>query len=133
VIEIFRLNTPDYFDVDEENDLIEYLRHRRDDYFVIELDGEIMGAGGLNIMDDGISARISWDLIHPKAQGKGLGSQLVQYRIEKVKRIPEIKILTVRTSQVAHQFYARFDFELIETIRDYWAVGFDLYHMEMEV
>ena len=132
VLEIFRLNTPDFFDSNEEGDLIEYLEHLRDDYFVIEYGGKVVGAGGLNFMDDKITARLSWDMIDPAVQGKGLGSQLVVHRIQQIKKTPKIKVLTVRTSQVAHKFYAKFGFILITVVKDYWALGFDLYHMEMK-
>ena len=76
------------------------------------------------------TGKISWDILHPQYQGKSLGSQLLKYRIEKIKVIDSIQKITVRTSQLAYKFYEKQGFELDEVKEDYWAKGFDLYRME---
>lgn len=133
VLDIFRLNTPEFFDADEEQDLIEYLNNRLEDYFVVEHEGEVLGAGGVNYMEDAITARISWDMIHPRTQGKGIGSVLVKHRIKHIKSKSSIQVIVVRTSQVAFKFYAKFGFEVIAITKNYWAIGFDLYYMELKL
>ncbi|MEN7547563.1 GNAT family N-acetyltransferase [Rapidithrix thailandica] len=131
LIELLRLNTPEFFDASEEKDFIEYLELYSRHYFVMEEGRKIVGAGGVNYMDDGKTARISWDMVHPEAMGKGLGSRLTRYRIEQIKKHPEIQVIAVRTSQFAFQFYQKFNFRLIEIVEDFWAEGIDLYHMEL--
>ncbi len=42
----------------------------------------------------------------------------------------EIDRITVRTSQVAYQFYQKQGFILKSIKKDYWAKGFDMYAME---
>jgi [ribosomal protein S18]-alanine N-acetyltransferase len=133
LINLLRLNTPNYFAAEEEQDYIEYLEKHREEYFVVETEGEIIGAGGINYTDRGKTACTSWDVFHPKAQGKGWGTKLTDYRIEQIKQIPTIELIRVRTSQMAHKFYAKCGFELKEVVPDYWAKGFDLYRMEIKI
>jgi ribosomal protein S18 acetylase RimI-like enzyme len=133
VLRLLRLNTPQYFAPSEEKDLEYYLDNHADHYFVIESGGEVLGCGGFNFSDDRTVGKISWDIFHPDHQGKGLGSALTRYRIERLKEYDSLRIISVRTSQVAFKFYEKFDFRLREVVKDYWAEGFDLYRMDFPV
>ncbi|MDN5201923.1 GNAT family N-acetyltransferase [Fulvivirgaceae bacterium BMA10] len=133
LIELLRLNTPAYFDPSEEQEFIEYLDNESKNYFVVEEGNKILGCGGFNLLEGKEVVRISWDIFHPDSQGKGLGSSLIEFRIEQITRIPEVKIIAVRTSQLAFKFYEKFGFKLKETIKDFWAKGFDLYNMELSL
>lgn len=133
VINLLVLNTPTFFDVSEQEDFNGYLKEEIEDYFVVEENSEIIGAGGINYFLKENSARISWDLIHPKAQGKGIGRKLTVHRIQLLKSTPKIETISVRTTQLVYQFYKKVDFELVKIEKDYWAVGFDLYLMELKI
>lgn len=133
VILLFRLNTPKYFAAEEEKELMVYLDQFSQHYFIIEWEGKIIGCGGINLSEDLTAGRISWDFLHPDHQGKGLGNLLLRFRIEKIKEYKTMKTITVRTSQMAYPFYEKAGFVLKETIKDYWAPGFDLYHMEYKI
>ena len=109
-----------------------YLDHPADPCFVVDSGGELSG-GGFNFSDDRTVGKISWDIFHPGHQGKGLGSALTHYRIEKLKQYDTVQEISVRTSQVAYKFYEKFGFQLRETVKDYWAEGFDLYRMAFPV
>jgi len=130
VINLLRFNTPKYFAVEEEEDLSNYLATEREIYYVLLYDQQIVGCGGINFADSKTTGKISWDIFHPDYQGKSLGSKLLKYRIEKLNSMDGIQRITVRTSQVAYQFYEKQGFELFEIKKDYWAEGFDMYHME---
>ncbi len=130
VLNLLRLNTPQFFAPDEEADFVQYLATEIDLYFVVLYNHTIVGCGGINYSDHQTNGKISWDIFHPDYQGKSLGTQLLQYRIDKLKTIDTIKKITVRTSQVAYQFYEKQGFKIFEVIKDYWAPGFDLYNME---
>lgn len=133
LLTLLRLNTPAYFDYSEEDDYNYYLDKHSSNYFVVEEGEVILGAGGLNFMEDGKSVRISWDLFHPDAQGKGLGSMLTKFRIEKIKENPQVETIIVRTSQLVFRFYEKFGFKTKEVVKDFWAKGFDLVRMEIEL
>lgn len=130
VIGLLRLNTPGYFAPDEEPELNEYLESKRVLYYVLLLDEEIVGCGGINFAENKTVGKISWDIIHPRYQGKSLGTQLLEYRIKKLVSIATVQKITVRTSQLAYKFYEKQGFELNEIKKDYWAEGFDMYSME---
>lgn len=130
VVNLIRLNTPKYFAVDEEEDLTKYLDTEKELYYVLMYDQKIVGCGGINFANNNTIGKISWDIFHPDYQGKSLGTKLLKHRIAKLNSIDGIEKITVRTSQVAYQFYERQGFELLEITKDYWATGFDMYSME---
>lgn len=49
VLELLRLNTPRFFAPAEEDELSSYLEKDADNYFVVEENGDIIGAGGYNL------------------------------------------------------------------------------------
>ena len=130
VINLIKLNTPDYFAVDEEDDLNKYLETEIELYYVLLYDQKIVGCGGINFADNITTGKISWDIFHPHYQRKSLGTKLLKHRIDILNSIDGIQKITVRTSQVAYKFYEKQGFELLEIKKDYWAEGFDMYKME---
>lgn len=133
LIELLRLNTPQFFAPEEEQDLIDYLEHEIEEYFVIENNGDIIGAGGVNLKETINTGYISWDFIHPDYQGKGVGSLLLNHRIKLLHANSDIKKIKVRTTQHVFKYYEKFGFTLMSVTKDYWAKGFDLYDMEIQI
>ena len=133
LLDLMRLNTPQYFHQKEEEDFDSYLNHKVENYYVLEEDGAVIAGAGINYYPVHGEAHITWDIIHPDFQGKGLGSQLIDHRIAEIRRVPGIHQVTVRTSQLAYPFYEKRGFELIRTVSDYWAPGFDLYEMRLRL
>ena len=131
VLNLFRLNTPIYFSTEEEDDLIYFLENERELYYVVEINKEIVGCGGYNFSEDKSTGIICWDIIHPKFQGKSIGQSLLNYRITQIKNVPNIRKITVRTSQLVYRFYEKQGFVLLEIVPDYWSKGFHLYRMEL--
>jgi ribosomal-protein-alanine N-acetyltransferase len=129
LLQLLRLNTPHYFAPEEEADFVHYLKNEREEYFVLEYQGEVIGCGGINYSEDKQTGKISWDIFHPAYHGKGLGSQLLRYRISLLKDRAQVRHITVRTSQLVYAFYEKNGFQLVKVIKEYWAPGFDLYKM----
>jgi N-acetylglutamate synthase-like GNAT family acetyltransferase len=129
VLALFRLNTPQYFSREEEKDLVDYLNTEIELYYVVEIEDTLVGSGGMNFKENHTVGFISWDIIHPDIQGKGVGSLLLKHRID-VLKFKGIQKIIVRTSQLTYPFYEKAGFETIEQIKDYWATGYDLYKME---
>ncbi len=128
LIELFLLNTPAYFHPNEQQDLDEYLDTEIENYFVAEVDGNVIACGGSNIEDE--AGWLSWYIVHPDYHGKGAGRLLVERNLEILVADARVKKLIVRTSQLVYQFYTKFGYELIFTEDNYWGEGFHLYHME---
>jgi ribosomal-protein-alanine N-acetyltransferase len=59
VLDLLKLNTPDFFSEDEEKDLIYYLENEIEQYFVLEFDQTIIGCGGINFAGNRTIGRIS--------------------------------------------------------------------------
>jgi len=133
LIDLLKLNIPRYFDEAEENDFIEYLANHAKNYYVIEENRQIIGSGGINYFAELSQARISWDIIHPDFHGKGIGTKLILFRINQIKKNPEINLISVRTTQLVYKFYQKNGFVLEKVVKDYWAKGFDLYKMTLKL
>lgn len=132
LLEILDLNIPQYFAESELDDLKNYLENEIEEYFVAEVDNQLIGGGGINFDKKSYTAKISWDFIHPLFQRKGIGENLLKHRLEILKTMDEVKDIIVRTSQLAYKFYEKNGFVLQEVIADYWAKGFDVYVMRYE-
>ena len=133
VLEIMDLNTPAFFHPMEREDFVEYLEKKRQDYFVIEKDDQVVGCGGLNYFPQNGIVRISWDMIHPDYQYQGLGTKLLEYRLDFIQTKYKVNTIVVRTSQHAVGFYKAFGFVLEEISLDFWAPGYDLYGMTRDM
>jgi len=133
LVNLLRLNTPTYFAESEEIDLINYLDNQLEDYYVVEQESKIIGCGGINYEPDKNAAVISWDIIHPGYQGKGIGKELLDFRINKIKEKKKYDQIIVRTSQFTFKFYEKSRFELNKIDKNYWAKGIDLYYMTLEL
>ena len=129
LLQLIRLNTPDYFSPEEEKEFSEYLDSGIEDYFVILRNDSLMGCGGINYEKEGTEGILSWDMIHPDFHGQGLGTKLVEHRLTFLRQNPLVKTTRVRTAQFTHLFYGKFGFETVRMEKDYWAKGYDLYEM----
>lgn len=132
VIKLLKLNTPNFFAPTEEDDLKEYLDKEIEDYFVVEENHEIIAAGGINYFPEEKTARISWDMIKPDQQGKGIGKKLTEHRMNHLKKNNKVDLIVVRTTQLVYKFYEKMGFQLTKVEKDFWAEGFDLYQMELK-
>ena len=130
VMNLIKLNTPNFFAKEEVNDLSNYLDKGIELYYVLLVDGKVVGCGGINFAEKRTIGKISWDIVHPAYQGKSLGTKLLNHRIEKLRNISSIKKIIVRTSQLVYKFYEKQGFVLLEVKKDYWADGLDMYKME---
>lgn len=130
LIALFDLNCPQYFATEERADFIRYLDAEIEDYFVVESDGQLVACGGINIQKEKNTGLLSWDIIHPDYQKRGIGKSLVEFRVQHLKEVYRVAEIGVRTAQFTHVFYEKCGFELLEIIPDYWASGYDLYHMK---
>ena len=132
LLRIIRDNTPAYFAPEEEQDFSDYLDNEVEGYFIVETDGKIVGCGGVNFEENKTIGIISWGMIHPDYQGKKIGGALLQYRLDFLKNTESVKRITVRTSQFVYKFYEKHGFQLIESKKDFWAPGIDMYYMEYQ-
>ncbi len=130
IVELLRLNTPKYFAPEEEAGLLFFLENETEEYFVAEYEDKVVGCGGIHFSEDFTVGKLSWDILHPDYQRKGIGGMLLLYRIQKLLEVASVHTISVRTSQFAWKFYEKYGFILLGVEKEYWAKGFDLYQME---
>lgn len=134
VVAVFRSNIPKYFGSGEEPGLLNFLRDERgDDYYVIEIDGQVVGCGGIALNDnEHPTISLCWGMVRDDHLGTGLGKELTKFRIElareKFHRLP----MTVSTSQHTQGFYEKFGFVTTEHTPDGFGPGIDICKMRLE-
>ena len=130
LLNIFTLNTPEYFDPKEVADYEAYLEEYAATYFTVEHENKIAGGVGYYVKESNKSGHITWIFFHPACAGLGLGRKAVEHCFTIFKSDPNIEKLVVTTSQKAYRFFEKFDYKLVNTEKDYWGPGLDLYLME---
>ena len=131
LIDLFKLNTPTYFDPDEQCEFEKYLDRHGDTYLTIVHKNQIVGGAGYRITDGNTVGRITWIFFHPDSAGHGLGRQAVEHCMTIFRLTSSIEKVVVTTSQFAYRFFEKFGMQLTETAQDHWGPGLDLYRMEM--
>jgi ribosomal protein S18 acetylase RimI-like enzyme len=133
VVAIFRSNIPKYFTPAEEAGLYEFLDGYSEDYYVVEVGGEVVGSGGIALNElESPTVSLCWGMVHRDHLGTGLGRNLTEFRIkysrEKYGDVP----LTIGTSQHTQGFYEKFGFRLTEYEKDGYGPGIDTCKMRLE-
>lgn len=125
VVAVFRSNIPTYFTSAEEPGLRDFLENERgDDYYVLELEGEVVGAGGIGLNpDDTVS--LCWGMVRSDRLGTGLGKQLTEFRIRLADEKFPGRSLRIATSQHTSGFYEKYGFRIVERIPNGFGPGID--------
>ncbi len=114
-LEIFKGNIPKFFMEEEQADYSFDLKTNETPYFVVELDGVIVAAGGYCLNDKGIG--LTWGMVRRESHGQGLGRALVRYRLERIAEEYPDQAVYIDTSQHTRPFYEKMGFaaESVET------------------
>lgn len=134
VVAVFRSNIPKYFTPEEEPGLHEFLSDLSSlDYYVIAINGEVIGAGGIALNEqESPTVSLCWGMVHRDHLGTGLGKQLTEFRIERAREKYGDLPLTIGTSQHTQGFYEKFGFRLTEYEKDGYGPGIDACKMRLE-
>jgi ribosomal protein S18 acetylase RimI-like enzyme len=131
VVDVFRSNIPKYFGPEEEPGLVDFLQDDLEDYYVVETNGEIVGAGGIaKNNDDTVS--LCWGMIRSDHLGTGLGKALTRFRIERARGRFGPLPLVISTSHHTEGFYKKLGFETTERIPNGFGPGIDICKMRKE-
>jgi predicted GNAT family N-acyltransferase len=134
VVAIFRSNIPKYFTPPEEAGLLEFLDTEWvEDYYVVDLDGEVVGAGGIALNElDPPAVSLCWGMVRQDHLGTGLGKLLTEFRIELAGSKHPGLPLTIGTSQHTEGFYQKFGFRTVEHTPDGFGPGIDNCRMRLD-
>ena len=131
VVAIFRSNIPKYFGSVEEPGLRSFLEVRTEDYFVGEVNDEIVAAGGIALNDDQ-TVSLCWGMVQSDHLGTGLGRELTEFRIKRSREKHGLLPLVISTSQHTQAFYEKFGFELTHHEPNGFGPGIDICKMRLD-
>ena len=101
-------------------------------YFIIESEGKILGASGY-AYENKQTANLCWVFIDPSHHSKGLGTKLVKYCLDTLKRDNQLNVIQLETSNLTFKFYEKLDFKIEYIKKEYWPNNDDLYFMIMDL
>jgi len=130
LLQLLSLNVPKYFDAEEVNDLDKYLDDYGDCYFVMEIDGIIIGGAGYSVVENLNIGHIRWIFLHPEFTNNRHGKELMAYCETILLDTFSVHKIIAETSQMAYRFFEKNGFSKVKTKKDYWGAGLDLYYME---
>ncbi len=133
VVAIFRSNIPKYFGPAEESGLRYFLNNYPDDYYVLELGDEVIGAGGIALnRTEPPTVSLCWGMVRKDHLGRGFGKRLTAFRTqlasEKYAGVP----LVISTSQHTQGFYEKLGFRVTRHVPDGFGPGIDICEMRRE-
>jgi GNAT superfamily N-acetyltransferase len=120
---LFDANCPAFFAPNERQEYDEFLSAAGDAYTVCLLDGDLVGAYGVEPREDaGLALR--WILLSPAVQGRGLGSRMMA-RMAGEARARGASHVEIAASDKSAPFFARFGAREVRTIPDGWGPSMD--------
>jgi len=134
VVAIFRSNIPKYFGPSEEAELHDFIRDYAEDYYVLEVEGEIAGAGGIALNGDLVPPTVSlcWGMVREDHLGTGLGKALTEFRIQLAHKKHPGMAMTIGTSQHTEGFYNKFGFVTVGHTPDGYGPRIDICKMRLD-
>ena len=130
-ISIFRSNLPKYFAPEELPLFTSWLdKPGLTDYFVLEVEGTVIGCGGFYTLPDLRLANLAWGMIHADHHGRGHGQQLTEYRLRLMQERYPGYALRLSTSQHTFGFYEKQGYAVKEVVKNGFGEGLDKYIME---
>jgi GNAT superfamily N-acetyltransferase len=136
VVRVFKSRVPVFFAAEEEADLRGYLKALAQTESFDEqmfawtmwLDNEIIGFGGVEVSRN--CGYLCWGQVAQHVGGKRLGSELLRYRIEAIRKLGA-KSVMVDTTPQAEGFYVKNGLVTYRRMPSYWSETLDLAAMEM--
>lgn len=142
-LDAFISNVPQFFTKDEIADFESFLvrieeQQRREKigrktyFFVLLYDGRVVGCGGFGDKDGDNIISLAWGLIHRDFHRRGLGRELLTYRLKEIHRLYPSLPVVIDTTQFSFPFFQKFGFVTQKVTSDYYAPGMDRYDMMLQ-
>ena len=137
---IFNSNCPAFFDPSElellrrwlgglDRGMNPYGNSEQNVFFVGMLENKVIACGGFYVVRSKPEVRLAWGMVHRTFHRKGYGRNLLNYRLDHIrKNFPEHSIL-LDTSQHTMDFFQKQGFALLKETKDGYGPG--LHRMDM--
>ncbi|TQV89172.1 GNAT family N-acetyltransferase [Aliikangiella coralliicola] len=129
-LSLFNTNLTGYFSPEEVSDFQLFLENldQNTHYYVGFHHEQIIACGGWDKQDKGYFLR--WGIVDNAQHTKGLGSELLNFRIKKIEALYGPVEIYIKTSGKAHGFFEKFGFETFKIVPDGIYQGIDEYRMK---
>jgi ribosomal-protein-alanine N-acetyltransferase len=117
-LEIYKLNEPGRFPEGVLDAYEKCLREQSSYVLVAERNGQIIATGGIAYARKPYSAMLSYGLVKPEEQGKGIGTALLLARLALLKQSDSAYCVLIGALAKSLGFYERFGFRMIGKWRD---------------
>lgn len=132
-LDLLRSNIPEHFSPPETEEFARFLDALPGPYFVAEVDGRIVGCGGIAVEKDGVTATLCWGIVEATRQRTGVGTRLLERRLGGfLAEHPEIRRVQMHTSQKVQGFYAKHGFVVASVVPQGFGPELDLVTMVRE-
>ena len=138
-LDAFNTNVPKYFTEQESKDfewfldkLADPLHEENPPYFVLLLNGNIIGCGGYGKkLGDTTSNNITfiWGLVDANYHKQGFGEQLLLFRLAEIKLNHPNNPVILDTTQFSAPFFERYGFETVKITENGYGEGMHRYDM----
>lgn len=142
-LRIFESNTPLFFDPSERESLVNWLQAKEEGriayssnlaehFYVLELEGRVVGCAGFYIPGSGQLANMVWGMVERALHNKGLGRQLLAWRISMVQKDYPHCAIILDTTQHSFGFFERLGFQVTRITPGFYGPGLARYDMVLE-
>ncbi len=128
---IFDSNVPTYFAPIERAEFTDFLAAPDCDYYVQRVDGKLVGCGGMYVKRDTRTAGLCWGMVARGWHSKGLGRDLLLFRLIKLCEAGSAEVVQLDTSQHAQGFFERMGFMVYQVLPNGFGGGIDRVSMHL--
>jgi len=131
-VALFAANTPHWFAAHEQEQYESFLDDDPGQYFLMLENGNIIGAGGIEIEAARSTGWLTWGMVVSTRHGEGLGKSLLEYRLEQLRADSRVARVCIDSSQHTAPFYEKYGFTTQRIIPDGYAKGLHRHEMELK-
>lgn len=99
-------------------------------YYVVEIERQIAACAGFYFPDNQPgTAGLVWGMVAREFHRKGIGKQLLIFRLNKIQELCPGASVILDTTQLSFPFFEKLGFRITQITRDFYAPGLDRYDM----
>lgn len=119
----FSSNVPEYFLESERPEFEAFLSDLPGPYLTLRWSSSVVGCGGYALRAGQGVADLCWGMVDSRYHGRGLGTLLMQARLDLALKDPDVHRVALSTSHKTVGFYERFGFRTALVERDGYGPG----------
>ena len=131
-LDIFTSNVPLFFEAEEQATYANFLAQLACPYLIVELADSVVGGGGFYRLPDEGCAGLVWGMVARNYQRRGIGTALLEARLQRLGADSTVQTVRVKTSQRSAPFFERFGFRTERILEHHFAVGLHQYQMSLQ-